>query len=185
MLYISKSGQGRRVQYPYMYILAIILCFYSVNRVILGLCHHSGYSLIHRLSHPESNPSNSHTTSHVSMFRFSPSRLNTTRRSINNQSGAELLNSYRRKLSRYPRQQAGLGQNLSDRYLRLEKSLRGREALSKKLDGYSHNSSSIPAVTQSNPLSKSSSSKPLQLFRGFEIPEEPKPPADDGVFFLN
>ena len=120
---------------------------------------------------------------HVSMFRFSPSRLYTTRCSINYRPGAEQLDTNRRKLSRYPRRQAGVGQNLSERYLRLEKSLRGREALSKELDGYSHNSSSIPAVTQSNLLSKSSSSKPLQVFRGFEIPEEPKPPADDGVFF--
>ena len=126
------------------------------------------------------------------MFRFrptSPSRLyDTTRYSIiNNRSGAD---TNRRTLSRYPRRQAGVGQNLSDRYLRLEKSLRGREALSKELVGYSHNAPSIPAVTQSNPLSKSSS-KPLQVFRGFEIPEKPKPPADDGVclavlsFFLS
>ena len=118
------------------------------------------------------------------MFRFSPSRLYTTRHSINNRSGAERLDTNRRKLSRYPRRQAGAGQSLSDRYLRLEKSLRGREALSKELNGYSLNSSSIPAVVQSNPLSKLSS-KPLQVFRGFEIPEEPKAPADDGVFFLN
>ena len=118
------------------------------------------------------------------MFRFSPSRLYTTRHSIKNRSGAERLDTNRRNLSRYPRRQAGAGQNLSDRYLRLEKSLRGRVVLSKELDGYSHNSSSIPAVTQPNPLSKSSS-KSSQVFRGFEIPEEPKPPADDGVFFLN
>lgn len=122
------------------------------------------------------------------MIRFSPSRLYTTigsqRFSINNQSGTRRLDTNRRKLSRYPRQQlAGrvVGQNLSDRYLRLEKSLRERESLSKELDRYS--SESIPAVTppQSNPRSKSSSSKPVQLFRGFEIPDEPKPPADDGV----
>ena len=118
------------------------------------------------------------------MFRFSSSRLYTIRCSINNRSGAERLDTNRRNLSRYPRRQAGVGQNLSDRYLRLEKSLRGREALSKELAGYSQSSSSIPAVTQSKPLSKSSS-KPLQVFRGFEIPEEPKPPADDGVSFLN
>ncbi|KAF8814818.1 hypothetical protein BYT27DRAFT_7081618 [Phlegmacium glaucopus] len=84
--------------------------------------------------------------------------------------GLHSRNDNRRKLSRY----LGGGQNLSDRYLRLEKSLRGREALSKELAGYSQSSSSI----QSTPLSKSSS-KPLQIFRGFEIPEEPKPPADD------
>ena len=128
------------------------------------------------------------------MFRLSPSRLYTTigsqqRFSINNQSGAERLDTNRRtSLSRYPRQQAR-GQNLSDRYLKLEKSLREREALllSKELDRYSHtgNSESIPAVnTQSIPRSIKSSSKPVQLFRGLEIPEEPKPPADDGAFFF-
>lgn len=106
------------------------------------------------------------------MFRFSPSRLYTTFAqpfSINNQ----LNNS--RKLSR------GVGQNLSNRYLRLEKSFRGKDALSKDLDGYSHNSSSIPVVVQS----KNPPQQPVQVFRGFEIPEEPKPPADDGVFTLN
>ena len=128
------------------------------------------------------------------MFRLSPSRLYTTigsqqRFSIKNHSGTERLDTNRRTLSRYPRQQArGVGQNLSDRYLRLEKSLREREALlSKKeeLDRYSHNSESIPAVnTQSNPRSIKSLSKPVQLFHGFEIPEEPKPPADDGAFFF-
>lgn len=135
------------------------------------------------------------------MIRISPSRLYTyttigSQRCsiINNQSGAERFDTgtgiNRRKLSsssRYPTQhQAGparvVGQNLSDRYLRLEKSLRSKEALSKELDGYdSHNSES---VTQSNPRRSKSSSKPVQLFRGFEIPEEPKPPADDGLFSL-
>ena len=102
------------------------------------------------------------------MLRFSPSRLYPTRCSIDYRSGAERLAITRRRLSRYPRQQARLGQNLSERYLRLEKSRR-----------------SIPAVTQSNPPSNSSS-KSLQVFHGFEIPEEPKPPADDGGWsFLN
>ena len=114
------------------------------------------------------------------MFRSSPSRSYAIRCSINNRFGAR-LDANRRRLSRYPRQQGGVGQNLSDRYLRLEKSLRGREAFSKELDGYSHNSSSIPMVTQSNIRSKSS--KPVQMFHGFEIPEEPKPPADDGMFY--
>ena len=114
------------------------------------------------------------------MFRFSPSRLYTTsglqRRSTINQTAEQLDN--RRQ---YLGQQTGVGQNLSDRYLKLEKSLRGRELLSKQLDRYSQSSSSIPAVTQSNPLSPFS--KPLQVFHGFEIPEKPKPPADDGMFF--
>lgn len=114
------------------------------------------------------------------MFRFSLSRLYTTGRSINNWSGAEHLDTNRRKLYRY-QQNSGVGQNLSDRYLRLEKSLRGKKALPNELYGYSHNSSS---VIQSDPSSKSSSTKPLQIFHGFEIPEEPKPPADDGMFLF-
>lgn len=115
------------------------------------------------------------------MLRLLSGRLYTTfrsqRRLINSQ-GAEKLDNTKKLLSRYPRQQAARGgQNLSDRYLRLEKSLRGREALSKELDGYLQSSSSISAVTQSN----SRSSKPIQVFHGFEIPEEPNPPGDDGV----
>ena len=119
------------------------------------------------------------------MFRFSPSQLYTTFRSqhssINTRSASYQLDNFtRRNIARYARQQAGVGQNLSDRYLRLEESLRGKEALSQEL--YSYRSSSIPAG-QSIPLSKSSS-RLVQVFHGFEIPEEPKPPADDGMFFL-
>ena len=52
-------------------------------------------------------------------------------------------------------------------------SLRG---LSKELDRSSH-AHSIPKAIQLNP-----SPNPVQVFRGFTIPEEPKPPADDGAF---
>jgi hypothetical protein len=107
------------------------------------------------------------------MFRFSPSRLYTTFEPQRFPINTQLNNS--RKLSR------GVGQNLSNRYLRLEKSLRGKAALSKELDGYSHSSSSIPLAVQS----KNPPQNRIQVFRGFEIPEEPKPPADDGVFTLN
>ena len=127
------------------------------------------------------------------MLRFSPKRLYTSfvshRRSITNQSAEQQqqLDNNRRKL---PRQHRRGGLNLSHRYLKLEKSLRGRTAsLSKHLDdGYSQNSPLIPAAAdaatavQSNPLSNS----PVQLFHGFEIPQEPKPPTDDGtcVYFV-
>ncbi|KAF8157100.1 hypothetical protein B0H34DRAFT_638026, partial [Crassisporium funariophilum] len=64
------------------------------------------------------------------------------------------------------------GQNLSDRYLRLERSLRGKEAISKELDEYEHIDPSVPAAAQSY-------GKPAQIFRGFEVPQEPRPPAHD------
>ncbi|KAF8951070.1 oxidoreductase-like protein [Flammula alnicola] len=68
------------------------------------------------------------------------------------------------------------GQNLSDRYIRLEKSIRGKAALSKELEEFAESDSSAPASTQA--LLKSTA-KPIRLFHGFQVPEEPKPPADD------
>lgn len=66
------------------------------------------------------------------------------------------------------------GQNLSDRYIRLEKSLRGKEALSKDLGDLTRPSVAAGSV---KPQGKAANN----LFRGFEVPEEPRPPQDDGT----
>ncbi|PPQ94400.1 hypothetical protein CVT25_002488 [Psilocybe cyanescens] len=63
------------------------------------------------------------------------------------------------------------GHNLSDRYLRLEKSLRGKDSISQAIDGLIHPDPDTPKSKQKQ--------KPVQLFHGFVVPEEPKLPADD------
>lgn len=68
------------------------------------------------------------------------------------------------------------GQNLSERYIRLEKSLRGKDSISQEIDGLIHPDSDSPKSKQNQ--------KPVQLFHGFVVPEEQKPPADDGMFFF-
>lgn len=69
------------------------------------------------------------------------------------------------------------GQNLTDRYKRLENSLRGKEAISAELSDLTHNN-----LSTSSGANISASRRPGRMFRGFEIPEEPKPPADDGKY---
>jgi len=65
------------------------------------------------------------------------------------------------------------GQNLSDRFVRLEKSLRAKEVFSKKFE--ETGSSSMPSATA--PLKLGTN---VETFRGFELPEEPKAPGDSG-----
>lgn len=66
------------------------------------------------------------------------------------------------------------GRNLRDRYLALEKSLRGKEALSKSRDDQHQttatNTSAIPGLK----------SPGAPMFRGFVVPIEPSPPKSDG-----
>jgi len=71
------------------------------------------------------------------------------------------------------------GQNLSSRYVRLEKSVRTKEAPSKELEV---TSDSAPSTTGPPPFNK----RFVELFRGFELPEEPKPPSDNGelIFYF-
>jgi len=65
------------------------------------------------------------------------------------------------------------GQNLTDRHRRLERSLRGREARLKQIDDLSSASTVVqPPPTVRRPT--------LSTFRGFVIPEKPKPPEPDG-----
>jgi hypothetical protein len=64
------------------------------------------------------------------------------------------------------------GQNLSDRFVRLENSLRAKEVFSKEPE--ETGSSSVLSTT---PLKLNTN---VEMFRGFELPEEPKPPRDSG-----
>lgn len=66
------------------------------------------------------------------------------------------------------------GQNLTNRHRRLENSLRGKEARLREIDILSSPSS----VAQSSSTVRKHTSK---TFRGFVVPEEPKPPAADGT----
>jgi len=63
------------------------------------------------------------------------------------------------------------GQNLTDRHLRLEKSLRGKEARSKQTNDLPNFSTVVhsPSILQ----------RPTLTFRGFVVPEEPRPPEPD------
>ena len=68
------------------------------------------------------------------------------------------------------------GQNLSERYKRLEQSLRGNKSRLKDIDDRSASSYSVT-------ISKSKSkSKPSQrVYHGLIVPEVPKPPEPDGM----
>lgn len=65
------------------------------------------------------------------------------------------------------------GQNLSLRFNRLEKSLRGKEGYDKRIADLKEEGSPATHATTSTVAEK-------QTFMGFVIPEKPKPPADDG-----
>jgi hypothetical protein len=66
------------------------------------------------------------------------------------------------------------GQNLSDRYHKLEKSLRGKEAFSREIDGMTRGNSR-PGERAKLPQDS------VKMFAGFKIPEKPKPPEPDGM----
>lgn len=68
------------------------------------------------------------------------------------------------------------GQNLSNRYDRLEKTIRSKEALSRDIDTLIAQTRVSEAET-----SKETVTRRHQTYRGFRIPELPKPPKDDGI----
>ncbi|KAF9558583.1 hypothetical protein CPC08DRAFT_638827 [Agrocybe pediades] len=70
------------------------------------------------------------------------------------------------------------GQNLTDRYKRLENSLRHKRAISEEISDFAESNPSVPSSRGGN-ASGNRNKKLVQMFRGFEVPEEPKPPADD------
>ena len=120
---------------------------------------------------------------HVSMLRTASARFTGTplaRRSITYDYRAI---SDGQKSTEHPRRPARGGQNLSERYVRLEKSLRQKGARSSELEQIQQQPSPSQAATQTSGALKPHQ-KPLQYFRGFQIPEEPRPPADDGACIL-
>lgn len=75
------------------------------------------------------------------------------------------------------------GQNLTNRFRRLERSLRGKDAYKQEIielkkDGEGGIVDSTAEETQQ--ALKRRKNKP-QMFMGFVVPDEPKPPADDGM----
>ena len=62
------------------------------------------------------------------------------------------------------------GQNLTDRYLRLEKALRGKEAYVEQTTELSELTTTPAPVVRVQ-----------ENFHGFPVPQMPKPPADDGT----
>ncbi|KAF7313980.1 Oxidoreductase-like domain-containing protein [Mycena chlorophos] len=64
------------------------------------------------------------------------------------------------------------GQNLGNRYRRLEQSLRGKAALQKVEKGTGVSSESFPVESRR-------AGPRVVYFRGLEVPREPKPPASD------
>ena len=79
-------------------------------------------------------------------------------------------------IARWKRPTRG-GQNLTDRHRRLEKSLRGKEARLKQIDDLP----APPTVVQPSSALKGPA---LNIFRGFVVPEQPKPPEPDGKSIL-
>ncbi|TFK49477.1 hypothetical protein OE88DRAFT_1633191 [Heliocybe sulcata] len=70
------------------------------------------------------------------------------------------------------------GQNLSDRYRRLERSLRGKAALSEFIEDLPGDTTvTSPPDREVHPVHRAPGT--VKTFRGLVIPEEPKPPADD------
>ncbi|KAK7463470.1 hypothetical protein VKT23_006819 [Stygiomarasmius scandens] len=67
------------------------------------------------------------------------------------------------------------GQNFTDRYKRLEKSLRGKDAYASESDELRQSTLTGPTSGNSSPGSPSSS----VLFHGLTIPDKPQEPADD------
>ena len=75
---------------------------------------------------------------------------------------------------RYP---ARGGQNLSDRYRRLEKSVRGKGAYARDIDEL------VGDRWENDPdagLRVRPARRDAKMFMGFVVPEEPKPPGPDG-----
>ncbi|PSR78582.1 hypothetical protein PHLCEN_2v7329 [Hermanssonia centrifuga] len=70
------------------------------------------------------------------------------------------------------------GQNLSQRYERLEKSLRGKGTYQQAISQLSHE-----AASPLTPSARRTKDK-REIFMGLVVPEEPKPPGPDGTIIL-
>jgi len=73
------------------------------------------------------------------------------------------------------------GRNLSERYRALERALRGKEAFARGKGELAHH---VPVISISVE-DTNSKKESVETFHGFVVPQEPKPPADDGVFPVN
>ncbi|KAL1741325.1 oxidoreductase-like protein, partial [Schizophyllum fasciatum] len=68
------------------------------------------------------------------------------------------------------------GQNLTDRYRRLERSVRSKQALQQDLDEYHEEEEEHPTV-EAGPAPQQGAT--TQTFKGYVIPDEPRPPEAD------
>ncbi|KAH8116004.1 hypothetical protein DFH11DRAFT_1583515 [Phellopilus nigrolimitatus] len=68
------------------------------------------------------------------------------------------------------------GQNLSSRYERLERSLRGKEEYRRDIEAYAPRDASTPE--EAAPAARKTRAAP-RMFAGFVLPEEPQPPQPD------
>jgi len=79
------------------------------------------------------------------------------------------------------------GQNLSERYKRLERSSRGKELLVNQIGGLTpHLPSNYEERSQGNSVKVSNPSRPpkkkdITTFHGLEVPQEPREPESDGA----
>lgn len=73
------------------------------------------------------------------------------------------------------------GQNLSSRYKRLEKSLRGKEAYAQST-GSVYDAPGASGSTSTIVSAPSRKREGPRMFKGFVVPEEPKAPESDGAF---
>ena len=67
------------------------------------------------------------------------------------------------------------GHNLSDRYIQLERSLRHKDVSSQE-----PKETGSSSMLSTSPL-KLGAKKHVEMFRGFEVPEEPITPSDSGA----
>lgn len=78
------------------------------------------------------------------------------------------------------------GQDLSRRYERLERSLRGKNVYGREIEDFQRSgqvTDPAPYTSQEKTQQATSSTgrSTRRIFRGFVVPEAPKPPADDGA----
>lgn len=78
------------------------------------------------------------------------------------------------------------GQDLSKRYQRLERSIRGKTSYGRGIEAFERSrgvTHPAPYTTEENIQGASTTTGKInrRIYRGFVVPEAPKPPADDGT----
>ena len=75
------------------------------------------------------------------------------------------------------------GQNLTQRFQRLERSFRGKDAYKQEITELKEDAegTTVDLATEDTQKSIQGRKNKAQMFMGFVIPDEPKPPADDGM----